>query len=350
MTSHADAPGLESATTPSAPPLLLSGFWRRCLAFFLDGLIVGCAALAVATPFFDVLAQLGLWGRALGFLAALPYFAFLNSRVGGGQTLGKRVVGIRVANAEGECLSVGKSALRFSVMSLPFFLNQMPLAEPSLLIEALLIALIFGLGGAIAYLLIFNRRTRQSVHDLAIGSYVLRSAHEGRVVAGGVWRGHWIVLAVALLALVAVRVIVVPQLAESTMFVELTAVHSAASKAEGVRSATVQKYITGQKPYAVTAYWKRKPQDCEGAANEVARAVLAGPALPASEILNIQIVYGYDLRIASAWQSCSFSGAIEDWRKKLESQPKDVLRKSASSARWDLNGATSPTLRCGGDS
>ena len=50
---------------------------------------------------FDRLAALGSLGRLIGGAIALAYFALMNSELGGGQTFGKRLVKIRVVQANG---------------------------------------------------------------------------------------------------------------------------------------------------------------------------------------------------------------------------------------------------------
>jgi hypothetical protein len=86
--------------------------------------------------------------------------------------------------------------------------------------------ILFGFGDAIVYLYIFNRRTRQSLHDLIVGTFVTQTTprrtynlHDliaavfvsqrpppGQVV-GSIWRPHLIVVGVWLV-LVSVLLVV----------------------------------------------------------------------------------------------------------------------------------------------
>src|SRR5690348_14117245 len=84
----------ESRTAEQRPPI--AGFWRRLAAFVVDALILGVPAMLLGFAMFDWAASLGQAGRLIGFVVALLYFGLLNSRLGGGQTLGKRLLGIRV--------------------------------------------------------------------------------------------------------------------------------------------------------------------------------------------------------------------------------------------------------------
>jgi len=86
----------------------------------------------------------------------------------------RRVFGVFIV---GEPLELVKSFLRYTILGVPFFLNNSHL-PPQLLaswIGTLFSVLVFGFGGSIIYLIIFNRRTRQSLHDLIVGSYVVKS-------------------------------------------------------------------------------------------------------------------------------------------------------------------------------
>ena len=83
-----------------------SGFWRRFGATFIDGLILG-----VITFVFIGLIKGG--GYAVGFLVAISYYTYFE---GGprGQTLGKRLLGIRVVDfSTGGTIGYGRAAIRY---------------------------------------------------------------------------------------------------------------------------------------------------------------------------------------------------------------------------------------------
>ena len=129
---------------------------------------------------FRWVAILGQSGRFIGFVVALLYFGLLNSRLHSGQTIGKRLLGIRVTDRAGQLLSPPYSITRFLVLAIPYFLNGLWFdvdAASAGWIEyflgALLVFVVFGGLGSIVYLFVFNRRTRQSLHDLAVRSFVV---------------------------------------------------------------------------------------------------------------------------------------------------------------------------------
>ncbi|MCG8512004.1 MAG: RDD family protein, partial [Rhodospirillales bacterium] len=161
----------------------IAGFWRRVAAFLVDTVILAIPLMVVGFTFFEWAVGLGQAGRLVGFTVALLYFGLLNSRINGGQTLGKRLLRIRVIDRTGEMLSPARSVLRFLVLWVPYFLNGVFFDAPfetmgmlDYLLGLLIVFVVFGGLLAIIYLLIFNRRTRQSLHDLAVGSFVVRGA------------------------------------------------------------------------------------------------------------------------------------------------------------------------------
>ena len=159
-------------TAPQAPQsIIIAGFWKRLLAFIIDGLLLGIVGFLLGLMFFEQFARLGGWGRLVGFIITVSYFGVFNGSIGKGQTIGKRFTKLNVIDRDGQFLSPRKSFPRSAILVLPFFLNG-ALIPTSVIMSPLgiLIGLIvFGIGGAIVYLYIFNRRTRQSLHDLAVG-------------------------------------------------------------------------------------------------------------------------------------------------------------------------------------
>src|SRR5262245_52347089 len=101
----------ESAVTPTVTREV-AGFWRRGLAFVIDAFLtaIPCAVLGFAfQPFFTTSRAEGI---LVGFALTLPYFAFLGSSVGSGQTLGHRLTDLEVVDQRGNHISLKRSALR----------------------------------------------------------------------------------------------------------------------------------------------------------------------------------------------------------------------------------------------
>jgi uncharacterized RDD family membrane protein YckC len=146
------------------------------------------------------------WSLA-GFSAV--YFILAYGPIGKGYSLGKRVCAIRVVNRDGEVLSVGASTTRWAVsigITLPLsvlssgFENGHPMhvtAATAILVPTLSVALVDSL------LVLVNRPSRRSLHDLAAGSYVVTRGHKGTIPATPFWRGHYGGIAACCLAVTA---------------------------------------------------------------------------------------------------------------------------------------------------
>lgn len=172
-----------------------AGSWPRLGALFLDSLLLGAIGAAAGALFGEDFSRLGAGGRLLGFFVAAAYFGTLNSRITGGQTPGKRLLGIKVVDKDGAPLSIPKSVVRFLPLGAAWILNNAPLGDMGLAppwIYRIHVSVI-GVGLSVAYLFTFNRTTRQVLHDIAAGSYVVPAASTGPVEAAELPRVHlWV--------------------------------------------------------------------------------------------------------------------------------------------------------------
>src|SRR5262249_47264486 len=117
-------PAVDPASA-AVEPTPIAGFWRRLDAFAVDCLVLAVPAMFLGLALFDLAESLGGAGRLIGAIAALLYFGVMNSRLGGGQTFGKRLLGLRVVDRSGDLLSPARSIVRFLVFSAPYFLNSL---------------------------------------------------------------------------------------------------------------------------------------------------------------------------------------------------------------------------------
>ena len=323
---------LDSRIEMGVPPAhrTLSGFWRRLLAIVLDGLILGIVGFVSGFFFFDFYARLGGWGRLIGFGVDSMYFGVLNSAIGKGQTIGKRIMKIEVTNKFGEHITLGQSLLRNTILGVPFFLNGI-LAPPSLVMSPVgyvIGFIVFGNGGAIIYLYIFNRRTRQSLHDLVVGTFVTKTSPQGSLPFIPLWRPHLAVIGVWFITVLGLLVFI-PALSQRGVFPELLAVQKSIQSSGKVHVATaiVGKSwgtTSGKKwesnYFQTNAIWKERPSDYEGAAREIAAIVLRDyPEVMKKDIMAVTVMYGYDIGIARSWRSQIVQHNPQEWQ--------DILRK-----------------------
>lgn len=298
------------------PTQEIAGFWRRLGAFAIDGFLLGITGMILGWLLFDPLARMGGYARLIGFAIALAYFGICNSRVGGGQTLGKRLLGVRVVDAHGQLLTLPRSLLRYAVLGIPFFANGLPINPESAMstpLGYLLALIVFGGVFAIAYLYIFNRRTRQSLHDLAVGSYVVRLDPLTQVMPFPVmWRGHLVV--VALLAIVALSApAVASRFAQSQAFAEMPQLQQMLSNQPHVMTVQVVRGWTSMNSrtsHSLQSFLQLDtPMTEDGAmAKRIAQQMTkADPNIADEDAVVVVLVYGYDLGIASGWKKHGYS-------------------------------------------
>ena len=307
------------------PPI--SGFWRRFFAFVIDGMILGTIGMMLGAVFFHELVALDGWGRLIGLVVGTIYFGLQNSSLAGGRTLGKRVLGIRVVDAGGKPISPGISLLRSFIFLLPFQLNQAELPTGHLspvgvnIVTTVQTAIIFVLGFWIIYLAVFNRRTRQSVHDLIAHTYVVRSG-EGTVVAPKIWKGHWAISGAVVLAMLLSAVLLYQKLVKTPTMQGLLELQSAVSASGEFRTVGVTKgtmnSTSGSYTYLAVNARVTDDDDVDRAKEDLATLVLRkDPTALGTDRLIIVIVYGYDLGFASASRSWRDSRTIDEWRAAL---------------------------------
>lgn len=179
------------------PPRRVGLLWRRFLAALIDFTFLGIIGHLVAWPFFDTLVALGPAAKLVGFFIALLYFAFPESSIGHGASLGKRLLLLQVVHVDGSTLTFEESLIRYIIFAAPVFLSglALPLPRFPLPLFFLLLALISSVGGLTQYLIVFNRNTRQGLHDLSVKCFVAESDNAGPVAAKPIWKPHWWIVA-----------------------------------------------------------------------------------------------------------------------------------------------------------
>jgi len=293
----------------------ISSFWRRIGALFIDSLLLGIFGYVIGLALESTFVQLGGWGRLVGFAIALVYFGVMNSSITGGQTLGKKALKIRVVDSSNLPIGIGKSILRYVVLATPFSLNGAQFSN-EVILSYLIYPLSFIIGGlfAIIYLYIFNRNTRQSLHDIVVGTFVVNANVEKQEI-GKVWNVH-----IAIVALLFVVSAIVPaftsQLAQSEPFKEMLTVQSALLSEPNVTYATIAtsttifssiKESTKTTTYVSSQVFlgSNNVSDAEFARQLASIVISNYPEAINKDVIQIVLTYGYDIGIASKWSSYS---------------------------------------------
>jgi uncharacterized RDD family membrane protein YckC len=322
---------MDEVTGLTPRPGKIAGFWRRLFAFCLDGLFLGLFGACIGLVAYDRLVALGDWGRAVGFAIALVYFGVMDSELSGGQTPGKRILAIKVVTADGAPLRISASTLRATIFCVPYFLNG-AFIDAGAVTSWLVTFLVFGVGVSMAYLLLFNRRTRQSLHDLAVGSYVVSNKTDDLIgETTRMWPAHFGAVGLILTASLTLPYFA-QRLESSVPFAVLLSVQQALQKDPDVRHATavvsVSKFF-GKNQSATTTHifisnivLSRRVTDFDSLSNRLARIILdRDPSAEKEDEIAISIRYGYDIGIASAWRSRVFAFSPDQWRKRLSRLP-----------------------------
>jgi len=230
-------------------------------------------------------------------------------------------------------LSVGASVLRAAIFCAPYFLNGafIDVGKSTSWLSILVTFLVFGVGISIVYLLIFNRRTRQSLHDLAVGAYVVSGKALGHIGDGRrMWPAHFAVVGLILLA-----ALVLPYVSQrflnSAPFAELLAVQQGLQQEPEVRHATayigVNSFFSKNQGAKTTHIFSSKVfvsgqiPDLDSLANRSAQIILErDPSAEKEDVISISIIYGYDIGIASSWRTQGFAFSPEQWRSRFSAQ------------------------------
>jgi uncharacterized RDD family membrane protein YckC len=328
-----------SESNPNFLPI--AGFWRRFFAWIVDMIIIGIGGQIIGIAFSSILFGIGPYGRAVGLLVFLAYFGVMNSEIGGGQTLGKRLMKVAVRNKNGEPIELWRSIARtlllvspilfsnliiavfFSVLQAIVFQGWVFPAGPNIIGNWLVFLLVFGLGGAILYTMIFNSKSRQGFHDLIGGTYVVYL--QGKPISSfpKTSRIHWVVtslwigiITIASLPIIAPSIISKPPLA--------SAVNPAfAVLLEDPRFFTVSlHYNFGREGniFEISVWHKGKIDDSEAqeVANSIVKTVLENYTdISHYDAIKVDITTAYEIGIARDRDRFIFSNSIEEWRKQV---------------------------------
>jgi uncharacterized RDD family membrane protein YckC len=329
------------AATPARETAKIAGFWRRLFALFIDGVLLAIVGMVIGAAAYPQLVEMGQSGRLIGAAITLVYYGFLNSGWGGGATFGKRMLGLRVVRRDGHTIGLFRSLVRTVVFWTPFYLNGVYFAslripglpnDPRIGIALAIADAIVVFGGMflIIYLYVFNRRTRQTLHDLIAGTFVVREASVDIPIAARFWKGHLAIAGVAF-ALVLVLPLGLSSYFWGSSFQNSNKLLDAVLARPGVASAQIatntmvgQSFGTG-KPTSfasttlnVVVQARGIPISTTAMENDIAATVLQmDPRILGQQNLSVKVTYGYELGIWSWSTGDQFTGTPQDWSKRL---------------------------------
>lgn len=305
-----------------AQPLTFAGFWRRFAALLVDSLLLGLLGQLLAWKFAAHFMVMDGWERLIGLAIVLAYGGVFDSHLGGGQSPGKRLLGIRVVALDGSLLGVPKAMLRKLVFWAPFFLNG-AITDPDLVLSVvgvLAAVIIFGGFFSLAYLSVFNRPTRRVIHDLVAGTCVVRAREGVAPEVGRLKSVHRWILG-GLLVLIAIVPMAVQKLLPAGLLEGVADLQQAMLERPGISEAGVMVgFTTGTKRETVTYVSANlkvvdRGEWTDEHAESLARFIIERyPEALEKDFISITFYRGYDLVIASGWESYSSSLRVDDLR------------------------------------
>jgi uncharacterized RDD family membrane protein YckC len=330
---YAVSPAAPDQMTPSnSVELPYAGFWRRVAAFAIDGILLGTVGQALGVALGARLATLGQGGRWIGFVIAAIYV--IPAHHFWGQTVGKRVMGLRVQRLDGAPLCLSTASIRYLALAVPWFLNgvfftasQWPWALLVAVGVVLGSVLLIGILGNL-YLLTLNRPSRRLIHDWLAGTIVVRAAPERLALPSeGIKAApvHVVIVGfipaaiLAILGWIALRAHVTPR-----QIAQLQTAQEAVNRLPGLLQGSLvdqENFGTGGRTHLISVQLWVTDQD------ETKRRILKRQAVgtilrlyPDSRAVDgIAVVsrWGFDIGIATLWRSDNESHSVVEWQGML---------------------------------
>ncbi|RDE33683.1 RDD family protein [Parageobacillus thermoglucosidasius] len=124
-----------------------AGFWKRLAAYLLDGLIVGVPIVLIGYVITNS------WENNWFTSAANIVYSIVVPAVWSGYTVGKKLLGVRIAKVNGGKVGIGTMFLRSVVGGLVYVVT-------------------FGVALVISAIMVAAREDKRSIHDFIAGTYV----------------------------------------------------------------------------------------------------------------------------------------------------------------------------------
>ena len=126
-----------------------AGFWIRTFAYLIDGIGIGIVSGIIGS----IIASdaTGTTANGISFLLGLAYFCYFWSSNGGGQTLGMRVLDLKVVRTDGSALTLTQALIRYVGLFVSFLVL------------------------AIGVIWVAFDPNKQGWHDKIAGTYVVRA-------------------------------------------------------------------------------------------------------------------------------------------------------------------------------
>ncbi|MCD4780022.1 MAG: RDD family protein [Candidatus Omnitrophica bacterium] len=159
---------------------IVVGFWLRLFSDMLDAILLGLFGFLLSIPLKGLFYQMGENGLWLGLCITFLYTGILQSSIGQGQSLAKKILKIQVLRRDGSYLSLPQSFFRYSVIALIFYnqwigtglISLFPFLNNNIFQTVYSFGIFFLLISSVV--LVAFHPLKRGLHDMLVNSIVVR--------------------------------------------------------------------------------------------------------------------------------------------------------------------------------
>jgi uncharacterized RDD family membrane protein YckC len=295
------------------PPANVAPLRARAVAAFVDFALLGLVGALLGLVFHSQFSALGPLGRLVGLPIALGYLGIMNSRIGNGATLGKRWLQLRVATMDGTPIELPRSLARAAIYVAPSLCVGWTVLDAHSATR-FLSTFFLGVMPAQLLLLLFNRPSRQLVHDLPVGTCVIRVGDEPPAESTA---ARFVVLAGALPLLLATGMTALLRSSFPQIDTLLVVRDSVLARTPAIEATVSDSWSTfgGARTTALTiTAWVPDGRVQDSVAAAVARTALrVMPEARTRDQLAVVLTGGFDIMIFHYTNSQTFAHTPSEW-------------------------------------
>jgi uncharacterized RDD family membrane protein YckC len=304
-------------TNSSAP------YFRRFLSFIIDILLLGLIGIILGFLLTQTFIQMGWTGRFVGFSITFVYFSVFNSNLLNGQTIGQRILKIKIVDNQGKCLSLYKSAIRSLFLPTISLLNNwtIPIQSSSIVLQSISFVL-FSLLATELYFVIFSGKSKQLLHDVVVNSYVVETnshCSNFKNIPKSV-----LLFSYSPMILVIIVMLTVKLITSQETLTDLVNIQSDIQKELQIYNVSVYKgnttFTGNDKTSTTTSYLrvsciKNNKSDNDYFTEKIVSVLKNYSLAKEVDVIELYYVTGYDIGIASKWKNTSQKFTKEDFIK-----------------------------------
>jgi uncharacterized RDD family membrane protein YckC len=308
----------------------ISRFWPRIWAFCIDGVILALAGLLLGFIFRDFVIRIGAYGPLFGLFITATYQTICNSKIMKGQTLGKNIMNLHVVDIHGNYINPGRSFLRSLILSAPYFIVNLhiPFLSEIAILDTLKILILSSLVIGVVVFYIFNTGTRQSLHDLLTGTYVVTAIRKEEPVSLPIVpKSAFYVFGGCVAVLSGLSIFGLVNLASSAMNDAGTYGITVSENIMRMNLAksTITTYSTGgnsvTKTYEVKLWISNMPEESledNKDVVEIVKTILNNEKdITSFDLISVELITEFNIGIASQTKSKSISKSPGAWKETL---------------------------------